>query len=349
MQTIFFTGYPGFLGAELVPRLLARSSETRVRCLVQPKFAAMARERAASFGSRVEIVEGDITRPITARQDDVTEVWHLAAVYDLMVKQEVGQLVNVEGTRSVLDFAAGCPRLERFHYVSTCYVSGRHPGHYTESDLDVGQSFNNYYEETKFKAEVLVQERMRSGMPATVYRPSVVVGDSVTGATQKYDGPYFVIQWLMRQPSIAVLPVAGNPRNFRFNMVPRDFMVRAIDHLSALPSSKGKVYQIADPEPLTVHEIIDLMAEITERRVIRLPLTKGIARFMLQHVPGVRAVMRIPPAAVDYFVHPTSYGTTNMLAGLAGSGIEVPRVRDYAPRLVDFMRRHPEVSSSAMT
>lgn len=349
MSVIFFTGYPGFLGAELVPRLLARSSAARIRCLVQPKFAALARERASGLGPRVEIVEGDITRTLTAPQDDVTEVWHLAAVYDLMVKQEVGRLVNVEGTRNVLDFAAACPRLERLHYVSTCYVSGRHPGRYLESDLDVGQSFNNHYEETKFQAELLVQQRMRSGMPGTVYRPSVVVGDSVTGATQKYDGPYFVIQWLLRQPSLAVLPVAGNPRNFTFNMVPRDFLVRAIDHLSALPSSQGKVYQIADPEPLTVHEIIELMAEVTRRRVIRLPLTKDIARFLLQHVPGVQAVMRIPPAAVDYFVHPTSYGTANMLAGLAGSGIEVPRVRDYARRLVDFMRLHPEVSSSAMT
>lgn len=349
MSVSFFTGYPGFLGAELVPRLLARSSAARIRCLVQPKFAALARERASGLGPRVEIVEGDITRTLTAPQDDVTEVWHLAAVYDLMVKQEVGRLVNVEGTRNVLDFAAACPRLERLHYVSTCYVSGRHPGRYLESDLDVGQSFNNHYEETKFQAELLVQQRMRSGMPGTVYRPSVVVGDSVTGATQKYDGPYFVIQWLLRQPSLAVLPVAGNPRNFTFNMVPRDFLVRAIDHLSALPSSQGKVYQIADPEPLTVHEIIELMAEVTRRRVIRLPLTKDIARFLLQHVPGVQAVMRIPPAAVDYFVHPTSYGTANMLAGLAGSGIEVPRVRDYARRLVDFMRLHPEVSSSAMT
>lgn len=349
MSTIFFTGYPGFLGAELLPRLLARSPEIRVRCLVQEKFAPLARERARDFGSRVEIVEGDITRPITARHDDVTEVWHLAAVYDLMVKQEVGLLVNVAGTRSVLDFAASCPRLEQFHYVSTCYVSGRHPGHFAESDLDVGQSFNNYYEETKFLAEVLVQERMRGGMPATIYRPSVVVGDSVTGATQKYDGPYFVMQWLLRQPSIAFLPVAGNPRRYRFNMVPRDLMVSAIDHLSASHVSKGKVYQIADPEPLTVNEIIDLMAEVTRRKVIRLPLTRGVAKFMLQHVPGVQAVMRIPPAAVDYFVHPTSYGTTNTLADLAGSGIVIPRVRDYLHRLVDFMKKHPEVGSKAMT
>src|SRR6185295_13240080 len=106
--------------------------------------------------------------------------------------REVGMRVNVDGTRHVLDFAAAQPSLERLHYVSTCYVSGRYQGVFAESDLEKGQTFNNYYEETKYLAEVEVQRRMREGLPATIYRPSVVVGDSTSGATQKYDGPYFV-------------------------------------------------------------------------------------------------------------------------------------------------------------
>jgi hypothetical protein len=58
--------------------------------------------------------------------------------------------------------------------------------------------------------------------------------------------------------------------------------------------------------------------------------------------------MRIPPAAVDYFVHATEYDTTNATRDLAGSGITAPRLRDYAPRLVEFVRRHPEIGSAAM-
>ena len=347
MPTLLFTGYPGFLGTELLPRLLRRDPEANAVCVVQPKFAALATERmlASPFASRIRLVEGDITQPnlgIRASIPEVAEVYHLAAVYDLMVSREVGMRVNVDGTRNVLDFAAASPSLRRVHYVSTCYVSGAYDGVFTENDLEKGQTFNNFYEETKYLAELEVRRR---GLPATIYRPAVVVGDSTTGATQKFDGPYFVIQWLLRQPRIALLPVAGRPSRYRFNVVPRNFIVDAIETLSARADSLGKTYQLADPEPLTVDETIRAVAVATGRTVIRVPLTKGMAKVALDHVPGVYRLMRIPSAAVDYFVHPTTYDTTNARRDL---GQPVPRLRDYLPRLIEFVRAHPEIGSQAM-
>ena len=165
MPTLFFTGYPGFLGSELLPRLLRRAPEATAVCLVQPKFAALARERARSLGERVRIVEGDITTSIDVPAADVTEIWHLAAIYDLSVTRENGMRVNVAGTRNMLDFAERCRALQHFHYVSTCYVSGSFPGVFREADLERGQTFNNYYEETKYLAEIDV--RKRSGVPWT--------------------------------------------------------------------------------------------------------------------------------------------------------------------------------------
>ena len=229
MSTIFFTGFPGFLGSELLPRLLARAPQDDALCIVQPKFAAVAAKRATEIGGRIRLVEGDITAPLTIATNDITEIYHLAAIYDLSVKRDAGMRINVDGTRHVLDFAERCPELRRVHYISTCYVSGRFDGTFTEDDLDRGQPFNNYYEETKFLAELDVRARMKSGLPATIYRPSVVVGDSTTGATQKFDGPYFVMQWLMRQPRIAVLPVVGRPSRYRFNVVPRNFITDALE------------------------------------------------------------------------------------------------------------------------
>ncbi|HEX7420263.1 MAG TPA: SDR family oxidoreductase [Thermoanaerobaculia bacterium] len=345
MPTIFFTGYPGFLGAELLPRLLARSPELRARCLVQPKFAELARRRAGG-DARIEIVEGDITDPLNVSTDDVVEIFHLAAIYDLMVSREAGMRVNVGGTQNVLDFAARCRSLRRFHYVSTCYVSGRYPGTFTENDLEKGQTFNNFYEETKYLAEVLVQQRMRGGLPATIYRPSVVVGDSRTGATQKFDGPYFLMRWLLRQPRIAVLPVLLHPERYRFNVVPRDFIIAAMERLSAMPLSKGKVYQLADPDPMTVGETIDAIARATKRKVIRVPMMRMVAKAMIDYVPGVYRLMRIPSAAVDYFAHPTLYDTTNARTDLGS--LPIPSFRDYLPRLVEFASAHPEIGSAAM-
>jgi thioester reductase-like protein len=355
VSTIFFTGFPGFLGSELLPRVVLRTEHDAL-CLVQPKFRALAEERAAqlvkahpALANRIHFVEGDLTEPLEhIGAGDIREIYHLAAVYDLSVPRDVGFRVNVTGTQRVLDLAERAPDLQRLHYVSTCYVSGLHPGVYTEEDLQTGQTFNNFYEETKHLAEVEVRRRM-DRIPSTIYRPAVVTGDSVTGATQKYDGPYYVMQWLMRQPRLAVLPVVGRPSRYTFNVVPRDFVIQALTYLSGLTTSAGKTYALADPDPLTVDETIDTIAAATGRKVLRIPLTKGIAKGALQHVPGMYRLLRIPPAAVDYFVHPTTYDTRNAAADLAAAGIVVPRLRDYAARLVEFARAHPEIGSAAMT
>jgi nucleoside-diphosphate-sugar epimerase len=346
MPTLFFTGYPGFLGSELLPRLLSRAPDANAVCLVQPEFAHLARERAKNLGERVRIIEGDITSPIDLPADDITEIWHLAAIYDLSVTRDLGMRVNVGGTRNMLDFAQRCRALEHFHYISTCYVSGNLPGVFREDDLERGQRFNNFYEETKYLAE---REVRKSAAPWTIYRPAVIVGDSVTGATQKFDGPYFVMQWLERQPRIAILPVVGRPSRYTFNVVPRDFMVNAIEHVSGRSGIIHKCYQLADPAPLTVDTTIDVIARATGRRVLRFPLTKAVAKFSIEHVPGVFRLLRIPSPAVDYFIHPTTYDTANADAALSGSGISVPRLADYAANLVAFARAHPEIGSSAMT
>ena len=154
------------------------------------------------------------------------------------------------------------------------------------------------------------------------------------------------MQWLLRQPRVALLPVVGRPKRYTFNVVPRDFIVDALEALSS--SAPGQTYQLADPEPLTVDETINVIARASGRTVIRIPLTRGVAKFAIEHVPGVYRLMRIPSPAVDYFAHPTKYDTTNAQAALAAAGIRAPRFREYAPRLIEFVRAHPEIGSAAM-
>ncbi len=362
MSQIFLTGFPGFLGSELVRRLLRRPEAPSVVCLVQEKFLAPARERAAAITAaegvaeqRIVLVPGDITRTDLGLDKskqlarDVTEVFHLAALYDLAVKRELGVRVNVDGTKHLLAFARQAPRLERFHYVSTCYVSGRYPGIFRERDLERGQKFNNVYEETKYLAEIEVRRAMSDGLPATVYRPGIVVGDSRTGETQKYDGPYSILRWLMKQPTtVAVLPVPSDIDRLRANLVPRDFVIDAIAALALEPAANGVTYQLADPDPPTIDEVITMMGEATGRVVARVPLPVGLAKAAIDYLPLVERVMGIPSATIDYFVHPTFYDAANADRDLAPLGIRCPRFADYLPRLVDFMRLHPEIGSEAM-
>src|SRR5262249_12362264 len=160
--------------------------------------------------------------------------------------------VNVDGTRNVLAFLTGAPRFQRLHYVSTAYVSGTATGVFREGDLDVGQGFKNYYEETKYLAEV---EVVRSGITASIYRPSIVVGDSGTGETGKFDGPYFTLTVMEKMPSPGVFLRIGSGKN-PANLVPVDFVVEALARLSTQPEAGARTYHLTDPEPLAVTEVV---------------------------------------------------------------------------------------------
>lgn len=362
-RTVLFTGFPGFLGTELVPRVLRRDPHATVVCLVQGAFLDLARTRVdelvasdASLADRIELVVGDITvrdLGLGDRYDELarrtTEVFHLAAVYDLAVARELGMRVNVDGTQHVVDFCRACDGLERLQYVSTCYVSGRFPGIFRETDLvKPQQPFNNFYEETKHLAEVIVAQAAADGLPVTTYRPSVVGGDSLTGATQKYDGPYFILRLLLKQPEYAVMPTIGDPDGYRFNVVPRDFVVDAIDALSARDDTLGGTYALADPEPYTIRQLIELSIDATGKRATTLPLPRRLVKASLDAIPPLSRTLGLPAAAVDYFSHPTHYTTDLADALLVEEGISRPDRETWFRAMAAYVRANPDVTSAAM-
>ena len=128
----------------------------------------------------------------------------------------------------------------------------------------------------------------------------------------------------------------------------RDGGYDEVAHLSGLERSRGRVYHIADPAPATVDEVIDSIARATRRRIVRVGLPLGLAKAAIDRVPGVHELMGIPSAAIDYFVHPTTYATDQAQADLAESGLSVPPFSSYVDRLVQFVRDHPEIGSEAM-
>jgi thioester reductase-like protein len=347
---ILFTGFPGFIGMRLVPRILELQPEARLVCLVQEKFLDLARGAVESIEAghehargRIGLLVGDVTAQglgIEARRArelrrSLRQAWHLAAVYDLGVRRDVGRRINVEGTKNVLEFLEQAPQLERLQYVSTAYVSGTARGTFRETDLDVGQGFKNHYEETKFQAEV---EVARSRVPRTIYRPGVVVGDSKTGETGKFDGPYYVLRLMERLPSPGVFFRVGLGFG-TVNIVPVDFVVEALAALSACPQSAGKTYHLCDPQPHSPAELAEMFAEAIGKRFVYLPVPMAVAKAFFAPRP-VQRLFGIPQQALDYFDDPVRHDTTQATQDLGELGIECPRLADYLPRLVAFYRSH---------
>jgi uncharacterized protein YbjT (DUF2867 family) len=134
----------------------------------------------------------------------------------------------------------------------------------------------------------------------------------------------------------------------RFNMVPSDFVIDAIDHLSGLEASAGRTYQLADPRPLTVDELLAEMLRAVGRRGVRVRLPIRPTTWLLDHVAPLQRLVGIPASAVEYFVHPTHYDTTATDRDLAGSGIACPPVGEYLATLARFMTTHREADVGAL-
>jgi thioester reductase-like protein len=357
--TVLLTGFPGFLGERLLPRLLELRPRARYCCLVQPKFQALAQAALGHLESRhpgarqrVEIVSGDITEErlglgpdqTNRLQREVTRCFHLAAVYDLAVARDLGMRVNVEGTRNVLRFLQQAPAFERLDYVSTAYVSGAATGVFRETDLDVGQHFKNFYEETKFLAEVAV---VQSGLPYAVYRPGIVVGDSRTGETAKFDGPYFALTAMSRLPSPGVFVRIGSGRN-TVNLVPSDFVIEALARLSTSVDATARVYHLTDPNPVSTLGIETLFARALGKRFAYLPVPRTLAKVLFSPAP-VQRFFGMPVQTIDYFDHPCLYDATQATQALSAFGLSCPPFPDYVGRLVDFYKKkRGEVRTAAM-
>jgi thioester reductase-like protein len=352
-HTIFLTGFPGFIAERLVERL--SNDETQFFLLVQPQFtekASAAVERIAEeTGTPLEnfaLIEGDITsRNLGISDEDLetiraetTDVYHLAAAYDLAVAKDIATRVNVEGTRNVNQLCRGLPNLRRYNYISTCYVAGKRTGRIFEGDLTHNAGFRNHYEETKYLAECEV-EKLKAELPVTIFRPSVVVGDSRTGETAKYDGIYYLIQYLKKAPGLLRFINVGN-RDVRLNLVPVDFVVDGIAVLANDERAVGKTVALADPQPLSTAELFDSIAEaLTGKRSVFVPPASLVESSLM--LPFSPPITGLPHHGVPYFFLSQSYDTSVAAELLASHGVRCPNFRDYVKNLIGFVEKHPSL------
>jgi NAD(P)-dependent dehydrogenase (short-subunit alcohol dehydrogenase family) len=358
----FLTGATGFIGRNLVERLLQR--EGTIYALVRAGSRGRLEELRTGWGAdgaRIVPVAGDLSQPglgvseedMVTMRGGVDHFFHLAAIYDITADAEAQEIANVEGTRHAVELAgaieAGC-----FHQVSSIAVAGLYQGEWREDMFDEAEKLDtNPYFRTKHESERVVREEC--ARPWRVYRPGIVIGDSRSGEIDKVDGPYYFFKLLQQARRVlpSWLPTIG-VEGGEINLVPVDYVAAAIDHIAHQPGLDGQAFSLTDPSPHTAGEVINIFAKVADapQAAIRLdsdltdPAT-SLLRTGLRFFPPAKRVVDmalgevgIPASALNYVNYPTSFDSTNAQAALEGSGIEVPRLESYADRVWDYWERN---------
>jgi len=358
----FVTGATGFIGRNLVELLLER--EGTVYVLVREGSKGRLSELRNRWGvdeDRVVGIVGDLSEPrlgvsdadIARLEGEVDHLFHLAAIYDMTANAETQRVANVEGTRHMVGFAEAVGA-GRVHMVSSIAAAGLYKGTWREDMFDEAQNVDNHpYFQTKHESEAVV--RNECTRPWRVYRPGIVVGNSETGEMDKVDGPYYFFK-LIRRIRNAVpqwLPMPG-VEGREINIVPVDFVVKAMDHIAHLDDLDGRAFHLTDPNPRTAGEVIDIFARAAHapQSSVRLPAPaiealEPLLKASLTATPlsdtvldRVLADFGIPRSVLVYVNYPTHFDSRQTQAALEGTGISVPPLEAYAGKLWDYWERH---------
>ncbi|MBU3737923.1 MAG: SDR family oxidoreductase [Rhodoferax sp.] len=358
----FITGATGFIGRRLVRQLLARRGAV-VHVLLRPQSEGKLDDlrRFCGVGAkRLLPVLGDLTRQglavseaqRTALQGRIDHVFHLAAVYDLEADEASQMAVNIEGTRQVVQFAEAIGA-GHFHHVSSIAAAGLYEGVFREDMFEEAENIEHPYFRSKHESEKVVRQSCR--LPWTVYRPAMVVGDSTTGEMDKIDGPYYFFKLIQRLRQLLPpwLPGIGLEGG-RINIVPVDFVVKAIDVISRRPDIARRCYHLVDPVGYRVGDVLDIFSRAAHAPKMNLFINAALFGFIprsvtrglmaLAPVRRVRqAVMKdlgLPEDLFTFLNYPTRFDCRETLAALQGSGVACPSLKDYAWRIWDYWERH---------
>ncbi len=360
-MSYFVTGATGFIGRNLVEQLLGR--EGTIYVLVREGSRGRLEELRSRWGAdeeRIVPVVGDLSQEHLGCGDQISELkgkvdhfFHLAAIYDMTADAESQRIANVEGTREAVKLAKELD-VKHFHMVSSIAAAGLYKGTFTEDMFDEAEKVDNHpYFQTKHESEAVVREECE--VPWRVYRPGIVVGHSETGEMDKVDGPYYFFKLLQRARNAVPQWFPGvGIEGRKINIVPVDFVARAMDHIAHIEGLDGQAFHLTDPNPLSAGQVINTFAKAAHAPEAVMRIDSKMFDFIPKQVRGgltmlppvkritdqVLADLGIPRSVLVYINYPTDFDSTKTQEALEGTGISVPPLASYAERLWDYWERN---------
>jgi thioester reductase-like protein len=358
----FVTGATGFIGRHLVERLLEREGDVHVlvREGSRDRLRALVERWGDAAAEHVKPVIGDLGQPnlglsephVADLRGQIEHFFHLAAIYDMTAPEDANERLNVDGTRNAVDLANALSA-GHLHHVSSVAVAGEFKGLFREDMFDEGQRLPSAYHRTKFESEKLVREQAK--VPWRVYRPGIVVGHSQTGEMDKIDGPYYFFKAIQKARFALPewFPLVGPELGYT-NIVPVDFVARAMDHIAHQPAMNFQAFHLTNPKPMRVGESLNAFAAAAHAPQLAIRVDKRLTDAlpkgtlsMLMKLPQVREIRRtvlgdlgIPAEVVEHMALKPQFDTRDTERALAGAGIEVPELTTYADRLWDYWERN---------
>jgi thioester reductase-like protein len=346
-ECLLLTGASGLVGSTWLPLLLRDHPGCQVLIL--------SRAPLKTTSDQVSTVHGDLTQrnlglspeSQTAITQNVTGIIHCAADIRFRLPIDQARATNTAGTRRLLALARKCKRLEKFAHISTVFVAGKHRGVVREEQLAVSTGFLNSYQQSKYEAEQLVFEAMRD-IPAAIFRLSSIISDS-TGTVRQFNYFHQLVRLIPRNP----FPIIPGEPGAAVDLIASDWAASALALLYTSHFVPGRVYHVCAGREtsMTVAEILCWTYQIfnhsraTAAMEPRLVSLDEFERFATQQSkkgsPRVKELLRVLREFLPHLAIPQYYDNQETLALLRSSGLELPPIRNYYPRVVAACLRGP--------
>ena len=378
---VLITGATGVLGEQIVLRYLRHRPGVQLLLLLRgpDRNAVSAKYKSLQayclrqgvspdrFRRMTHPVSGDICDPGLGLTDEaeenlkanITSILHCAATTQFTVSLPEGLRMNRDGTRHVLEFAAECQAVERIACLSTAFVAGRRIGVIREEELEHDAGFVNFYEHSKYEAELEARRRMNL-LPVAVYRLSTMLGEAATGAVRGLGAIHACLRLYYRGLTVAMPGRADS----MVHLLPVDYAAEAVFRLFEEHFQAGRTVHVIAPSEriLTLDEFLrrihQAFLEVDptwHRRGIEVPPIVDLDTFNLLREsaelvpdPSARRIMRI----LSYFAPQQAY-PKEFVSSLPSVMDPPPSLADYLPGVINYCvgthwgRHLPEASLAA--